>query len=351
MNVVVMLSAAGCLGGAERSVVEQASAANGAATTWEIVSLEPVGGVIADLCRSMDVRFVRFDSVLALLRHVHRTRPDVVYAFGFRWSIICRVARVIGFLGCGDQRALLLSAQRGLDVWRRPVHNIFDRATQFLVDAYVSNSHAAEQMLVERVGINAARVKVIEGGLASEWLRPIAARSAIGRSACKIMLVGNNRPEKAYSDAILILAGLDDLSWTATIFADTTESIGEMIQSHGLEERVGVVQGRRLEPIDYDEFDVFLHCAWSESYPRAVLEAHARGLLVVATNTGDVSRMLGVNDMLFEPGSVTAARDRLRSAIAAKPSVEQRTISDVRTIEMVAAEFEQLLVKLHHDCT
>jgi hypothetical protein len=239
------------------------------------VSLEPVGGAIADLCWSMDVRFVRFDSVLALLRHEHRSRPDAVYAFGFRWAIICRVARIIGFLGCGDQRTLLRSAQRGLDVWRRPVHNFFDRSTQFLVDVYVSNSHAAEQMLVERVGINAARVKVIEGGLSSEWLPTTATRSAIGRSVCKIMLVGNNRPEKAYDDAIVILAGLNDLSWTATIFADTTESIGELVQFHGLEELVGVVQGRRLEPTDYDEFDVFLHCAWSESYPRAVLEAHA----------------------------------------------------------------------------
>ena len=61
--------------------------------------------------------------------------------------------------------------------------------------------------------------------------------------------------------------------------------------------------------------------------------------------------MLGVNDMLFEPGSVTAASDKLRSAIAANPSVEQRTIPDVRTIEMVAAEFERLIVNLHHGCT
>jgi hypothetical protein len=55
--------------------------------------------------------------------------------------------------------------------------------------------------------------------------------------------------------------------------------------------------------------------------------------------------------MLFEPGSVTAASDKLRSAIAANPSVEQRTIPDVRTIEMVAAEFERLIVNLHHGCT
>ena len=59
--------------------------------------------------------------------------------------------------------------------------------------------------------------------------------------------------------------------------------------------------------------------------------------------------MLGVNDRLFEPRSVTAARDKLRAAIAANPYVEQRTISDVPTIEMVAAEFERLKVCLGGD--
>jgi glycosyltransferase involved in cell wall biosynthesis len=341
--VVAVVAASVRLGGAERSVVEQAAVGARLGQRWRIASLEEEGGVVASLCEATHVPFDSFDAVWQLLMSVRHDRPDVVYVFGFRWSMIFRVARLLGMLGRGSGRTSLFSAQRGLDVWRRPIHNRVDRWSQHLVDRFVPNSNAASDLLVRDVGIDKDRIRAIPGGVSDEWLHPRALQRFAVDRACEIMLVGNYRPEKAYPDALRALSSVVDREWHATVFTDDATAIEELARANNLESRITALEGHRLAPDDYDRFDFLLHCASSESYPRAVVEAHSRGLMVVASDVGDVKQILGSARWIFSAGDVARATDLVREVIELEPDAAREQPAPVRSIEMVAIEFEELV--------
>jgi glycosyltransferase involved in cell wall biosynthesis len=175
---------------------------------------------------------------------------------------------------------------------------------------YVANSEAAGEMLRSRVGISSSRVAVIHSGLGACWFESAGGENR-GRNPVRIILVGNNRAEKAYGDALEILSQTVDRPWVATIYTDFGGTLRKRVNELGLQERVVVICGHQLTPADYDRADILLHAAISESYPRAVLEAKARGLAVVATNVGDVRRLVGSED-LFNPGDIAQACSILR---------------------------------------
>ena len=347
LRVIVVLAAAERLGGAERSAVEQAVAARRQGDEFRIFSLERPNGVVAALCARQGVEFVRFENTKDLVSQVRRDRPDAVYAFGLRWSTIFRAARASGLLGVGRSRSLLISAQRGMDVWRNERHNRVDRFTQFLVDRYVSNSFAAATMLQETVGISRNRISVVAGGVGREWTEPTGPDSATDDEVVDILLAGNNRPEKAYPDALEVLAGVVDLRWRATVYTDDETDVRRLVEQHDLCERVTTVSGARLEPADFDQFDLLLHAAASESYPRVVVEACSRGLAVVATDVGDVRRIVDNDTELFQSGDLQHGRELLRRAIERCPSRDSSP-GDIRTMDDVAADFSELVLGMLH---
>jgi glycosyltransferase involved in cell wall biosynthesis len=344
MRVFAVLASSERMGGAERSVIEQAAIGAEFAQEWEVVSCGCDSGVVAELARASSVRVSCFDSIRAVVRHVTRADPDVIYVFGLRWSLIFRLVRLVNR---GGRRPLLFSAQRGLDVWRRWPHNLVDRWSQRLVDRYVPNSRSASTMLVDEVGIDPERIDVIRGGVGVDWLRPPARMHRPDGDPLRIMMVGNSRPEKSYPQAIAALGGLADLEWRATIFTDDSLAIDEILQESGIAGRVNVVTGRRLRPVDYDEFDLLFHAAIAESYPRTILEAQARGLRIVASDVGDVRDIVGPDGLLFRSSDVVAAQVLIRRVIEGEPG--PRHLVPVRSIYDAAREFGDLARRLAAD--
>jgi glycosyltransferase involved in cell wall biosynthesis len=175
---------------------------------------------------------------------------------------------------------------------------------------YVANSDAAAEMLKSRIGISPKRVSVIHSGLGDRWFETPTYRKK-RNGPPRILLVGNNRAEKAYEDALEILSQTVGEEWVATIYSGRGDDLRQRVRRRGLEPRVVVVSGHQLTPADYDRADILLHAANSESYPRAVLEARARGLAIAATDVGDVRYLVEPED-LFNPGDVDRASSILR---------------------------------------
>ncbi len=98
----------------------------------------------------------------------------MVWPFGLRWSLSLRLL-VQRPLVRGPPRPApgLFAAQRGLDTWRRPWHNVADAVTQRLVDRFVANSEAARETPVHTVGIDPDRAVALWTGVSDEWLEPL----------------------------------------------------------------------------------------------------------------------------------------------------------------------------------
>lgn len=313
--IVAVFGQSDQLGGAERSTIELAAADQARGGRWLILQRDLGPGPIDALCQDLGVPTARVGGTAAAVRRLRQEAPEAVWAFGLRWSSMLRLALATGTVKNPDgDRSLMLVAQRGLDIWRRPRHNRFDRLTQRFVDAYVSNSHAATRRLVEGVHISPEKIATIHTGVSDEWTRTPRAADPTSNGAARIIMVGNDRPEKAYPDAFAVLARLSPESWKGTVYVSIAGDIRAQLAAAGLEDRVGIVTGHLVTTDDYDRADILLHASHAESYPRAVLESVARGLQVVAADTGDVAQILEGRG-LFPVGDTDAAVQQLREAI------------------------------------
>ncbi len=313
--IVALLVGSGGLGGAERSTLELAAADRARGGDFVVIARDHGHGAVSQLADRLDVPLIRVQGLAGALRTLRSLRPTVVWPFGLRWSLLIRVAvRKASVQDRQGRRPLVLSAQRGLDTWRRPWHNLVDRVTSPRVDRYVANSHAARRMLVDAVGIEPSRSITIWSGVDEAWLSPLPPRGA--RDTVRIIIVGTDRSEKGHPDALQVLASLatrDD--WVATIYTSRSVALTRHVSALDLHGRVTVVSGHSLTPEDYDGSDVLLHTSHAESLPRAVLEALARGLGVVATDVGDVAELVGDEGRVVPAGDQSAIAAALTAAL------------------------------------
>uniref|UniRef100_A0A6J7LVZ4 Unannotated protein n=1 Tax=freshwater metagenome TaxID=449393 RepID=A0A6J7LVZ4_9ZZZZ len=302
------------LGGAERGTVETAASDATRGGRWLIVLRDTGPGEVTRLCSELGVDYALVKSTRHVRRLIRKHRPDIVYVFGPRWSVPLRLALAPSRLRNSRtprRRPRFIVAQRGLDVWRRPWHNWADRYTHLLVDRYVANSHAAASTLVEQVGIPAEKVSVLHTGLGADWFAAPSERRNRPGLPLRVIVVGNDRPEKALDEAVAALAAVADFPWEATIYTDVAERLASIVAAAGIEGRVRIVSKHRVTPVDYDAADLLLQTSVAESLPRAVLEAVARGVRVIATDVGDTAAIVPMSQ-LFPAGDRAAAAAMLR---------------------------------------
>lgn len=317
---MAVMGASHRLGGSERGTIETAAADAARGQRWLIVLRDTGPGDAIRLCADLGVELVLVRSTRAVHRLVHERRPTIVYVFGPRWSVPLRLAmgpsRLVARLARRGDRARgarprFVVAQRGLDVWRKPWHRWADRFTHWLVDRYIANSQAAADMLVHQVGIPAAKVSVLRTGLGEQWLTPADEPRRSPGHPPQVVMVGNDRPEKALDDAIAALAAVADLDWRATIYTDVAERLAAVAAAAGVGERIDIVAGHRVAPADLDVADLLVQTSVAESLPRAVLEAVARGVRVLASDVGDTATIVPA-DQVFPAGDRAAAAALLR---------------------------------------
>jgi glycosyltransferase involved in cell wall biosynthesis len=346
--IVAVFARSDQVGGAERSTIELAAEDQVQGGRWLAIVRDTGDGPLVPLCAELGVPVVTVRGMIDAVRRLRRARPSAIWTFGLRWSISLRWLACTGLVrDLSGRRSLMLVAQRGLETWRRPWHNWLDRSTQRLVDAYVANSVAAGEMLIASVGIDRSRVVTIRSGVSAAWLTAPSRVRVAPSTVARIIMVGNNRAEKAFEDAFRILSLVDRERWVATVFSNDLDGLPELVRAAGIEGRTTVIVGHRLTMDDYDRADVLLHAARSESLPRAVLEAVARKVAVVASDVGDVAALVNPSS-LFRPGDIDGGVDALCRAIAAPAGSRSppESTSALRSEATVAAELRALLSSL-----
>ncbi|SUO97907.1 glycosyltransferase family 4 protein [Suttonella indologenes] len=79
----------------------------------------------------------------------------------------------------------------------------------------------------------------------------------------------------------------------------------------------GILSSRADINFWLDSLDIYIQPSYTEGLPRALIEAMARGLPIVATNVGGIPELLS-SDFLIEPGSSIALSDKLQLLISSQ---------------------------------
>ncbi len=147
------------------------------------------------------------------------------------------------------------------------------------------------------------------------------ARAALGLApaAPVLAVVGQLTPWKGQDDAVRIVARLKRthpgvrllIVGTATFVSRATRHdneayvrrLHELIETHGVQQEVGVLGERPDVPAVLRAIDLLLVPSWEEPFGRVIVEAMAMGVPVVATSVGGPSEILrnGVDGLLLPP--------------------------------------------------
>jgi glycosyltransferase involved in cell wall biosynthesis len=181
-------------------------------------------------------------------------------------------------------------------------------------------------------GVEAHRVTVVEPGTDSARL----ARGSQAESV-QILCVATITPRKGHDVLLHALAANRRHRWRLTCAGSlerdpaTANRVEALARELGLADRVdlhGEVEGAELDAL-YDRADLFVLPSLHEGYGMAVAEALARGLPVIATDTGGIPDMLRLGGIIVPCGDEQALADALGRLIG-EPALRARVAEQAR---------------------
>lgn len=312
------------IGGAERMILDLAGHIDRGRFDLEVASLHGKGP-LGDRVRSLQTAYhdLGFGKPLCFPGRVRRLfkaeKYDVIQLHGDTAEVILRpLARQLG-------AAAVISTVHGLASFASPLRNRLLRHNRRWVDLYISVSAMGEQMLIEKRGVAADRIRVIHPGMpapgAKDGARAEAMRRELGIPAGQLLVltVANLRLLKGHFTILEAAARLKQAGPLQAVFVFVGEdrSGGEVARRAAALGVADIVRFTGFQSRVHEFLnaaDIFLLPSQSEGLPLSILEAMAMGVAVIATPVGGVPEIIadGENGLLVAPGDAAAVAATLR---------------------------------------
>lgn len=272
------------LGGTEKRMLEVLESVP-QGYTLRVMSLKSKASIhVLEEFSRVGVNVELHPSTFAIISKIRQAgESPTVLLHGFRIATLFVVFKALFYL-----RAKLVWVQNGIPRDRLRSRQLVQFIFQNFVSLFLTNSDSVKKSMVTS-GIRWDRVAVLHPALAQRWLEHPGKAAALG----PIMIAANNRPEKNLSAAIEahVRSGL---SRDLHIYTDRVGALSQHIPFNmpAPAGRIKFFTGVELSPSDFDSYSIYLNVSLTEGRPKAINEAMARGLVVVAGGVGDIPEMI-----------------------------------------------------------
>jgi len=239
--------------------------------------------------------------LLGLARLLARERYDIVHSYLSTPGTLARLAAPF------SRGTRVVVSERNVDLGRSVVRLTLERLLCRRANAMIANAHAIAREVELLVPAWSGRVHVVPNGL--DWSDPTEAERAAGNEFrarhagdADILLgvIGRVEPQKAPDLLVDALELIPDpllrklrVVWVGPrIDTELAESVESRLAGSVLAGRVEFLRETRDTRSVYLGVDGVLLCSRWEGLPNVVLEALAHGCPVIATDVGDVRRLL-----------------------------------------------------------
>ncbi len=222
------------------------------------------------------------------------------------------------------------------------------------VDVLIAPSHFLKRMFVQRGGLPPDQIRYLRLGLddgASRRSVPHDERNP-GRHGLRVGYLGQIAPHKGVH--VLVEAfrslGLSDGSCELRVYGDMGrfprygERLRRLAQGDPRIRFEGVVDNRRVPEVLVGLDVLVVPSIWYENSPMTILEAHAAGVPVLASDLGGMAEMVrpGVDGLLFQVGDSQDLAVRLRELVE-NPDLLPRLRTGIPPVWTLEQEFGELM--------
>jgi glycosyltransferase involved in cell wall biosynthesis len=217
----------------------------------------------------------------------------------------------------------------------------------------VADHHGAHLAKYERFPKN--RVHIIRNGIDCERFVPSSSAQVKLRSELRLPddsrlvgIVAALRPEKNHAMFVEVAAAVCQADPKAhfVIVGDGPErgSIQQLIDLHGIADRVYLLGTRHDTPEIVAALDIFLLCSHNEASPVSILEALSCCVPVISTRVGSVAESVrdGVTGYLVAPGDTAVMIQRVRQLLA-DSSLQRRLGENGREIVLQTGSLDSMV--------
>jgi glycosyltransferase involved in cell wall biosynthesis len=188
--------------------------------------------------------------------------------------------------------------------------------------------------LIKNLGVSSSKIIEVSAGIEAHWISDHVQAVAKPISFTFIGRYERRKGVEELNQALKML-NKDGIAFNFHFigpFSENEKIVSGNIKYHGL-----ITDSRELKE-KLDESDVLVCPSWSEGMPNVILEAMARGCVIIASDVGAVSLMVDQsNGILIEPGNIR----QLYEALKEMSGMEQQRLIDMKkqSIEKVRKEF------------
>jgi glycosyltransferase involved in cell wall biosynthesis len=268
-------------------------------------------------------------TTLALVQRFRALRPDLVLTYNFGALDALLAARMTGLAVVHHEDGFLpdeVASFKRRRIWARRLVLPGTRAV-------IVPSFRLEEIARTLWRLDAPRLRRIPNGIRTEDFPArdgnARRRAELGIPADALVVgsVGHLRPEKnpvrlieAFAEACAGSGAALDAHLLMLGDGPERARVEAAVKHHGLDARVHLVGHRAAPQADYQAMDVFALSSDTEQMPVALLEAMASALSVVATDVGDVRRILPEEQAPLVVPSDAAALARALTALLGDPA-------------------------------
>ncbi len=222
------------------------------------------------------------------------------------------------------------------------------------VDVLIAPSHFLKRMFIQRGGLPPEQIRYLRFGLDDGTpLRsvPHDERNP-GRRGLRVGYLGQIAPHKGVHVLIEAFRSLDvsDGSCELRIYGDMSrfprygERLRRLAKGDPRVRFEGVIENRRVPEVLAGLDVLVVPSIWYENSPMTILEAHAAGVPVLASDLGGMAEMVrhGVDGLLFQVGDPQDLAVRLRELVE-NPDLLPRLRTGIPPVWRLEQELDELM--------
>ena len=324
MKILYVITGLG-VGGAERVVTTVADRMVDAGHSVKIVYL--VGN--ADVTpNSQDIDIIKlnlesfsrlFIAAKRLRNIILRYQPDVVHSHMFHSNILCRMVNSITPIN-----KLICTVHNSNEGGQ--VRMLAYKLTNFLSDFNTNVSEEATDSLVAKKAFKKSQISTVYNGIDTDYFKFNQVERNLLRNQFNItkdtkvlISIGSMSEQKDYPNlfrAIQKLANRKDYRFFIVGEGSLKDELHSLVERMGLKDSITFLGVRRDIPALLSMSDIFvLSSAW-EGFGLVVAEAMSCKRVVVATDCGGVSEVVGSAGFLVEPNNSIVLAQALNEALS-----------------------------------